>query len=55
MRSFLVLLFWTSPLWAQSNSGELRLKVTDPDGFGVKSSVQLVSEVNQVRKTMVTD
>src|SRR6202140_953646 len=55
MRSYLVLLFWAVPLFAQSNSGELRLKVTDPSGFGVKSSVQLVSEVNQVRKTLVTD
>ena len=51
MRSYLVLLFWAIPLFAQSNSGELRLKVTDPDGLGVKSSVQLVSEVNQLRKT----
>ena len=55
MRSYLVLLFWAVPLFAQSNSGELRLKVADPSGFGVKSSVQLVSEVNQVRKTLVTD
>jgi outer membrane cobalamin receptor len=55
MRSYLVLLFWAIPLFAQSNSGELRLKVTDPDGFGAKSSVQLVSEVNQFRKTLVTD
>jgi outer membrane cobalamin receptor len=55
MRIHLILLFWAVPLLAQSNSGELRLKVTDPDGFGVKSSVQLVSEVNQLRKTLVTD
>ncbi|HXM22699.1 MAG TPA: TonB-dependent receptor [Terriglobales bacterium] len=55
MRSYLVLLFWAVPLFAQSNSGELRLKVTDPAGFGVRSSIQLVSEVNQVRKTLVTD
>jgi outer membrane cobalamin receptor len=55
MKSYLVLLLWVVPLCAQSNTGELRLKVTDPDGFGVVSSVQLVSEVNQVRKTLVTD
>jgi outer membrane cobalamin receptor len=55
MRSYLVLLLWAAPLFAQSNSGELRLKVTDPSGVGVSSSVQLVSEVNQVRKTLVTD
>jgi outer membrane cobalamin receptor len=56
MKGRLVLfLFWAVPLFAQSNSGELRLKVTDPTGLGVKSSVQLVSEVNQFRKTLVTD
>src|SRR5579864_4148121 len=55
MKCYVVLIFWAVPMCAQSNSGELRLKVTDPDGFGVQSSVQLVSEVNQVRKTLVTD
>lgn len=39
----------------QSNTGELRLKVTDPAGFAVKSSVELVSEVNQFRQTFATD
>lgn len=42
-------------LFAQSNTGELRLKVTDPAGLGVKSSVELVSEANQFHKTFVTD
>jgi outer membrane cobalamin receptor len=51
----LILLLWAIPLCAQSNSGELRIKVTDPAGLGVKSSVQLVSEVNQIRKALVTD
>ena len=46
---------WAVPLFAQSNSGELRLKVTDQAGLGVKSSVQLVSEANQVRKALLTD
>jgi len=55
MKGCLVLLLWAVPLFAQSDSGELRLRVTDPAGLGVKSSVQLVSEVNQVRKTLVTD
>jgi outer membrane cobalamin receptor len=55
MKCYAILLLWAVPLCAQSNTGELRLKVTDPDGFGVQSSVQLVSEVNQVRKTLVTD
>ncbi|HWY54519.1 MAG TPA: TonB-dependent receptor [Terriglobales bacterium] len=51
----LILTLSAVSLCAQSNSGELRLKVTDPAGLGVKSSVQLISEVNQVRKTLVTD
>jgi outer membrane cobalamin receptor len=55
MKTCLVLLLCAVPLCAQSDSGELRLKVTDPAGLGVKSSVQLVSEANQVRKTLLTD
>src|SRR5690349_14960557 len=40
---------------AQSDSGELRLKVTDPSGSAVKSSLELVSETNDFRRTYVTD
>jgi outer membrane cobalamin receptor len=54
-KSCLTLILWAVSLCAQSNSGELRLKVTDPAGLGVRSSVQLVSEGNQVRKTLLTD
>jgi len=43
------------PLFGQSNSGELRLKVTDRDGLGVKSEVELVSEANQFRQSFTTD
>jgi hypothetical protein len=39
----------------QSNSGELNLSVTDPAGLGVKTPVELVSEVNQFRETLLTD
>ncbi len=35
--------------------GELRLKVTDPAGLGVKSSVELVSEANHYREAFLTD
>lgn len=42
-------------LLAQSNRGELRLKVTDPSGLGVKTSVQIVSDANQYRNTLDTD
>ncbi|HXY04678.1 MAG TPA: TonB-dependent receptor, partial [Terriglobales bacterium] len=40
--------------FAQSNSGELRLKVTDPAGLAVKTSVQITSEANQYRSTLAT-
>jgi len=49
------LVLWVLPLCAQSNTGELRIRVTDPAGLGVKSSVQLISEANQIRKTLLTD
>jgi len=52
---FLLLLVLAAPLFAQSNNGELRLKVTDQKGLGARSSVKLVSEVNQLRKMLVTD
>ena len=42
------------PLFCQSNSGELRLKVTDPSGLGVKATVQITSEANQYRSTLAT-
>ena len=43
------------PVWAQSNRGELRLKVSDPNGFGLKSSVELVCDANEFHTTYVTD
>src|SRR5277367_3913486 len=42
------------PLVSQSNSGELRLKVTDPTGLGVRTTVQIVSEANRYRNTLTT-
>src|ERR1035438_251594 len=55
MRYLALLLFCASSLLGQSNSGELRIRVTDPSGLGVKSSVELVSEANQFQKTLPTD
>ncbi len=56
MRRFAAILFFcAAPLFCQSNSGELRLKVTDPDGLGVKASVQIVSQANQYRNTLTTN
>jgi hypothetical protein len=43
------------PMLAQSNTGELRLTVSDPSGLGVKSTVDLVSEANQYRYMSATD
>ncbi|HXZ39834.1 MAG TPA: TonB-dependent receptor, partial [Terriglobales bacterium] len=53
-RLSIILLFSLSSL-AQSNTGELRLKVTDPSGLGVQSKVELVSEANHYRYTFTTD
>ena len=51
----LVALLAAGPLSAQSNTGELRLKLTDPSGLGVQSNVELTSDSNQVRQTVATD
>jgi hypothetical protein len=50
-----MVLFCAVPLFCQSNSGELRLKVTDPDGLGVRTTVQIVSQANQYRNTLTTN
>lgn len=42
-------------LRAQSDTGELRLKVTDTTGAAVRSAVELVSEANEFRRTFDTD
>jgi len=52
---FLVVLLRTIPLLSQTNSGELRLQVTDPHGLGVKTTVELVSEASEYRNSFVTD
>ena len=50
-----VLLFLCAlPVHCQSNRGELRLKVTDPSGLGVRTNVLIVSEANQYRNTLTT-
>ena len=53
-RFALVFLFCAAPLFCQSNSGELRLRVTDPDGLGAKTVVQISSQANQYRNTLAT-
>src|SRR5580658_4686913 len=55
MRGIACLFFWCAlPLYGQGNRGELRLKVTDPSGLGVKTTVLIVSEANQYRNTLTT-
>src|ERR1700685_1799329 len=55
MKRYAALLFFcVLPLFGQSNSGELRLKVTDPSGLGVKTTVQITSVANQYRNTLAT-
>ena len=39
----------------QANHGELRLKVIDPAGLGVRTPVRIVSEANGYRNTLDTD
>src|SRR5271157_3511241 len=55
MNRVLILFLLVAPLFAQSNVGELRLKVTDPAGLGVKSTVELVSGANHYRQSFLTD
>ena len=43
------------PLFGQSNTGELRLRVSDPRGLNVKASVTLSSEAAQLHRSLVTD
>jgi TonB dependent receptor/TonB-dependent Receptor Plug Domain len=43
------------PLFAQSNAGELRLKVADPHGLGVKAFITLSSDATQLHRSLVTD
>lgn len=56
MRKFIAaaLFLFALPLFAQSNNGELRIKVVDPSGKGVKAAVEIVSEGNEFQKTLAT-
>ncbi|HEX8896125.1 MAG TPA: TonB-dependent receptor, partial [Terriglobales bacterium] len=55
MRLGALLCLCALPLFCQSNTGELRLRVVDPSGAGFKSTVQIVSEGNQYSQTFTTD
>jgi hypothetical protein len=47
--------FCALPLLGQSNSGELRVKVTDPSGLGVRAILHLTSDANQYRSILTTN
>ncbi|MGA2888847.1 MAG: TonB-dependent receptor [Terracidiphilus sp.] len=47
-------IFSAMPLFCQTNNGELHLKVIDPAGLGLKTTVQIVSRANQYRNTLAT-
>jgi outer membrane cobalamin receptor len=55
LRSVFAVLLAVAPVRSQTNTGELRLKVTDPSGLGVQCSVKLISEVNQFSNTYSTN
>lgn len=46
------ILFLALPLFAQSNVGELRVKVIGPDGVAVKASIELSSDANQFHRSL---
>src|SRR3984957_10261450 len=43
------------PALGQTNNGELRLRVVDPSGLGVKAAVQLASEAHQYQTPLSTN
>jgi outer membrane cobalamin receptor len=53
--SLVIALIWPLSLAAQTNTGEIRLRVTDPGGLGLKSTVEIASESNQLRQRFLTD
>jgi hypothetical protein len=56
MRKLVALLsLFTLPAFCQSNRGELHLKVTDPSGLGLKTTVHITSEANGYRNALTTD
>jgi hypothetical protein len=55
MNRLLAIFFFSAlPLLAQTNSGELRLKVTDPAGLAVKTTVKIACQANGYRNTLAT-
>ena len=56
MKKWLALFFLiVGTAFGQSTSGELRLKVTDPSGLGLKTTVQIISDANHYRNILATN
>jgi outer membrane cobalamin receptor len=56
IRTLLMLLLWSAaPLTAQANSGELRLRVTDAEGLGLRASITISSLGSQYRDVFIPD
>jgi len=56
MRAFFILIcLITLTMWGQMNSGELRLRVVDGTGAGVRASVEMVSQGNGYDKSFSSD
>jgi TonB-dependent Receptor Plug Domain len=51
----IILVLSAVSLFGQVNNGELHLKVTDPSGVGVKTTVQITSKANQYRTILPTN
>lgn len=51
----IVILLSGSGVCAQTNTGELRLKITDPSGLGLKTKIEISSSANEYRSTLATD
>jgi hypothetical protein len=50
-----IILVSAAALFAQSNTGELRLKITDPAGLGARAIVDISSAANEYRRRFTTD
>ena len=55
MKQFSAILLLAASMFAQSNTGGLRLKVTDATGLAVNASVEIVSEANHYQRSLSTD
>ncbi len=54
-RSAVLLLLCALSAFGQANTGELQIKIADPTGAGVKTTVLVVSEANQYRSSLSTN